>query len=268
MSSNLGAAMHFFPNTRVHDAYSWCYNTTCNTFGSLRSGIYDRIITSFTTIWYKSVLECVDDDSHLLDVGVGTGAALVANADIIKRKRLHIVGVDYDAAYIERCQQLIDMHDLKNHIEAVCCSFYDYPEASCTKVADDGVEPQTNTNTLGNSVDSVTFDNIYFSGSFMIFPDKEAALRKAASLLSSRTMGRMYFTQTFELSRNWLLECIKPKLSYWTTIDFGEVTYVNVFEDVLNGGDVETVKVVQIDDGKAVVGVRESRLVVAKCRDM
>lgn len=210
-------------------------------FGSIRSAIYDNAIVSFTTKWYSAVLDEIPANSRLLDIGVGTGAALVANAEIIRLKNLTIVGVDYDAAYIDRCKDLIEKNQLSRHVTAVCCSFYDYTPA-----------------------DSRLFDHVYFSGSFMILPDAPGALRKAVDLLRDREDGRLFFTQTFELQKNTLLEWVKPKLSYWTTIDFGNVTYVADFDAALNEGGAISVRSTRINDGKVVEGTRESRLVVAR----
>lgn len=209
--------------------------------GNLRSTIYDKAIVSFTSQWYARVLQELPTGSRLLDVGIGTGAALVANADAIRLKNISVVGVDYDAAYIERCQELILEHRLAQNVSAVCCSFYDYtPE------------------------DGRLFDHVYFSGSFMILPDSAAALRRAVDLMRDREDGRLYFTQTFELKKNTMLEWLKPTMTYWTTIDFGNVTYVEDFDAALHQGDSIAVRSVQIEDGKAVEGKRESRLVIAR----
>lgn len=210
-------------------------------FGALRSAIYDKAIVSFTSQWYARVLDELPHNARLLDVGIGTGAALVANADVIRLKNITVVGVDYDAAYIERCRALVAGARLTTHVTAVCCSFYDYEPA-----------------------DARLFDHVYFSGSFMILPDSPAALRRAVELMRDREEGRLYFTQTFELQKNAALEWLKPTMSYWTTIDFGNVTYVEDFDAALLSGDAIAVRSTVINDGKAVEGKRESRLVVAR----
>jgi hypothetical protein len=53
-------------------------------------------------------------------------------------------------------------------------------------------------------------------------------------------------------------------MTYWTTIDFGNVTYVEDFDSALADGDVVAVSATRIADGKTVEDVRESRLVVAR----
>lgn len=210
-------------------------------FGKLRSAVYDTAIVSFTAKWYMEVLSDMPEGARLLDVGIGTGAALVKNAELIRAKNLTIVGVDYDAAYIKRCKELVAEHRLGRQVSVECCSFYDYAPA-----------------------DGRLFDHVYFSGSFMILPDSPGALRHAVELLTDREDGRLYFTQTFELRKNPMLEWLKPTMSYWTTIDFGQVTYVEDFDAALFEGDCISVRSSRIADGKATEGVRESRLVVAR----
>lgn len=209
--------------------------------GKWRAAIYDHAIVSLTSQWYAEVLDELPENSRLLDVGIGTGSALIANSSRLRAKNISVVGVDYDQAYIERCNVLINENKLTDHISAFSCSFYDF-----------------------KPLDPRLFTHVYFSGSFMILPDRPGALRKAVDLLADREDGRIFFTQTFELKKNTLLEWVKPKLSHWTTIDFGNVTYVEDFDSALNQGGVIAVSTKRIEDGKSVEGVRESRLVKAR----
>ena len=66
--------------------------------GAVRAWIYDRAILSLTAGWYAEVLGRVPERARLLDVGIGTGGALVANADLVRSRRLRIHGIDVDAA--------------------------------------------------------------------------------------------------------------------------------------------------------------------------
>jgi ubiquinone/menaquinone biosynthesis C-methylase UbiE len=52
----------------------------------VRSAVYDAAIVGLTADWYRAVLERLPNGCRLLDVGIGTGAALIANADVLREK--------------------------------------------------------------------------------------------------------------------------------------------------------------------------------------
>lgn len=155
-----------------------------------------------TSEWYRKVLEKLPEGSLILDVGIGTGSALIRNKDLILKKKLRVVGVDYDKDYVRKCANLITSENLSEQISVQCISIYDF---------------QT----------SEQFDAIYFSGSLMIMPDPVAALVHVSKML--KRDGKIYCTQTFEEKKNILLEKVKPLLKFLTTIDFGNVTYEKDF---------------------------------------
>jgi ubiquinone/menaquinone biosynthesis C-methylase UbiE len=71
----------------------------------IRSFIYDTLILRLTSGWYAEVLRRVPEGATVLDVGIGTAGALLANDDLVKRKCLRIVGIDIDAGYIARARR-------------------------------------------------------------------------------------------------------------------------------------------------------------------
>lgn len=174
----------------------------------LRASIYDAAIVGMTAEWYRAVLERLPTGCRLLDIGIGTGAALLAHAEILAQKELHVTGVDIDAAYVERCRSEIGRRGFGRRVEVHLQSIYDH-----------GGGP---------------YDAAYFSGSFMLLPDPAAALRHVTTLLEPG--GRLYFTQTFERGRSRLLEFAKPLLKVATTIDFGQVTYEPDFRRAVADG--------------------------------
>ena len=192
-------------------------------FKDIRATIYDLAITKMTKDWYATVLEQIPENARILDVGIGTGASLIANKDIIVRKKLTVVGVDYDADYVDRCKSLIKSNKLQSNISVYHQSFYDF-----------GKE--------GASVKENKFDFIYFSGSLMIMPNPVGALNHAVNLLKNAKSGTIFTTQTFEKTENRLLEIVKPLLKFITTIDFGRVTYENDFIARVKEADLRIVE--------------------------
>ena len=198
----------------------------------LRSALYDAAIVPLTADWYAAVLRRLPASCRLLDVGIGTGTALLAHAPVIERSNLQITGIDIDAAYIDRCREAVAQHGLSRRVEARLESVYDHRGGP--------------------------YDAVYFSGSFMLLPDPPAALRRVASLLAPG--GRIYFTQTFEHRRSRTVELAKPLIRFVTTIDFGRVTYESEFRRALAEAGTRIMEIVVLHAGSR----RSSVLVVAQ----
>ncbi|MCX8050227.1 MAG: class I SAM-dependent methyltransferase [Methylohalobius sp.] len=176
-----------------------------NLISALRGIIYDHTFTKLTVNWYRAVLERLPDYAEVLDVGIGTGSAVAANADLIWRKNLRTLGLDIDADYLERCIKVLAKAGLTQHVQVRLESVYDHQGGP--------------------------YDAVYFSGSFMLLPDPVGALAHVLSQLKPH--GKVFFTQTFQERRSRLVEKIKPMLHKITTIHFGQVTYWESFQDVL-----------------------------------
>ena len=60
----------------------------------MRGWIYDQALLRLTRRYYQAVLGRLPDGTSLLDIGIGTGGALVANSELVKAKDLRVIGVD------------------------------------------------------------------------------------------------------------------------------------------------------------------------------
>jgi len=168
---------------------------------NIKARIYDTALLPLTAQWYQAVLVRLPKGAKLLDVGIGTAGALCKNAELVKGNNLHVLGIDIDEAYVQRATRQVEKHGLSDRVEVRHQSVYD-----CTD------QP---------------FDAVYFSASFMLLPDPEAALKQVMKQLGPN--GKVFFTQTFQERRSPLLEKAKPLLKKITTIDFGAVTYEDDF---------------------------------------
>ncbi|RHY87047.1 hypothetical protein DYB37_011792 [Aphanomyces astaci] len=166
----------------------------------VRGKVYDFVIVKMTTEWYREVLDLLAPKSRVLDVGIGTGMALIHNKALVESKGIIVDGVDYDKDYIIDCKKNVTRHNMDSSVQVVHASVYDYTS-------------------------EFKYDAVYFSGSLMIMPDPVKALSHTASLLSPD--GRIYVTQTIQTKKSWATEVAKPFLKFVTTIDFGSVTYEN-----------------------------------------
>jgi len=180
----------------------------------IRSFIYDLLILRLTSRWYAEVLARVPEGAALLDVGMGTAGALLANADAVKRKRLRIVGIDVDADYVARARRRLGDSSLADVAEVRLESVYDHRGGP--------------------------YDAVYFSGSFMLLAEPEQALRHCCTLL--KPDGRIFFTQTIQKQPARWMEVLKPMLKRITSIDFGRVTYEDDFRAQLRAADLRLVE--------------------------
>ncbi|AKJ94916.1 methyltransferase type 11 [Thioalkalivibrio versutus] len=177
----------------------------------MRSALYDRFVLKLTTPWYAEVFQRLVKDAVVLDVGVGTAGALLANADAIRDKRLHVVGIDIDADYIAHARRRLPGSGVEDRVELRQESVYDHQGGP--------------------------YEAVYFSASFMLLPEPEHALTHCCGLL--KPGGRIYFTQTIQQRRARWQERLKPMLRRVTTIDFGRVTYEADFRAHIRSAGLE-----------------------------
>lgn len=198
----------------------------------MRAWIYDAALLPLTTRWYAEVLDRVPHGTRMLDVGIGTGGALVRNAARLRDKDVHVVGVDVDLQYVERAKAAVAKAGLADRVDVRLESVTDHRGGP--------------------------YGAVYFSASFMLLPDPVAALQHVVSQLGEG--GRVYFTQTFQDRRSPVLERLKPLLGKVTTIEFGRVTYEQDFRDTVAraGCSLEELTTMQTS------GPRSYRLAVAR----
>lgn len=181
--------------------------------------IYDFLIIKMTRLWYKTVLEKCNDNDKILDVGIGTGTALLKNKDIVFKKKLRYYGLDIDEQYVKKCKKIFenDLNINEKHIEPISV----YEENDIKKAF------------INNDNDEL-FDVVYFSGSITLLPDPLKALKIAKKLLKPNNNSMIYITQTYQIKNSPILSKIKPLLKYITTIDFGQLTYKTDIVSILN----------------------------------
>lgn len=200
---------------------------------NIRSSVYDALIVSMTTGWYREVLLECPVGTAMLDVGIGTASSLIANRDIVLSKKMTVVGVDCDAHYVLNAQKSIRASNLQDVVQCETCGIHDY-----------------------NQDYSTEFDVVYFSGSFMIISHPVEALRHCVKMLRCVSpvpnACNIFFTQTLE-RRSFIGEYITPWVKYFlkavTTIDFGEVTYEDEFRKVLESAEVDIVEMRPLKKG-------------------
>lgn len=195
--------------------------------------IYDVVILNMTEVWYRTVFSRLPDGTAVLDVGIGTGGALCRCADLVRSKQLRIIGLDYDAAYVDAARQSIADVGLQDQVRVVCMSVYDEEKlyrlgdvldrmnGASGGDADKKIEAMAQAAAARATRPRKAFAAVYFSGSFSLLPDPPAALRLASKVLADH--GKIYITQTFQRRTLPLLNVIKPWIYFVTSIDFGQL---------------------------------------------
>ena len=205
-----------------------------------KSFVYDAMILSMTEKWYRAVLERLDDGSVLLDVGIGTGGALLRCIDLIESKDLKIVGIDIDAAYVEAGKVRVQQAGLSDRISIEKVNVYEGNE----RIMEQSKKLGATTNSDGAFVDAV-----YFSGSFSLLPDPTKALQLVSTFIKRNDVkdtpaekGKIYITQTYQRKTPFFLPFVKPLVKYATTIDFGQVVREEEVLQIFRDSNLEVVK--------------------------
>ena len=132
----------------------------------------------------------------MIDIGTGTGSPLYSVLDKVNFDR--ILAIDINKGYLE-----IAKKRFKNRPE-VEVKYQDY----LTYLEEGNTEK---------------FDVIFFGFSFMLLPDKVKALEISRRIL--KPGGKIYTFLTLYHKKSMVVDYIKPKLQYLTSIDFGKTMY-------------------------------------------
>lgn len=198
--------------------------------------IYDVVIVHMTSRWYACVLQQLKSGDRVLDVGIGTATALAKNKALMLEKRVAVVGIDYEAAYVQKAEAVLRAADLWRKVPEGTSGYRPgdhYCRVYHASVYDAGLgrlcsvdEPAAGSLSEAPKAEieeAARFDAAYFSGSLTLMPDPAGALRAMVPLIKSAG-GRILITQTFQKSYSPAMAFLKPLLKYVTTIDFGRLT--------------------------------------------
>jgi len=175
----------------------------------MKNWLYQRLINKITNECYRNALDYFSNGSTILDVGIGNGIMIETFHSLIKSKTLKITGIDIDGDYLKHCRKLIKKYQLEDYIEVYHGSVESY-----------------------DPVKKRCFDFVLFGMSFMLLSDQQLVLNRIKDWL--KPGGEIVFVQTMYKERARLVDIIKPKLKYLTTIDFGKATYERDFFALLN----------------------------------
>eukprot|EP00930_Biecheleria_cincta_P073676 TRINITY_DN60959_c0_g1_i1.p1 TRINITY_DN60959_c0_g1~~TRINITY_DN60959_c0_g1_i1.p1 ORF type:complete len:264 (-),score=58.48 TRINITY_DN60959_c0_g1_i1:146-937(-) len=228
--------------------------------------VYDFVIVWMTAKWYQVVFQRLKKGDRVLDVGIGTATALVRNKTDLLDRRLSVVGIDYEAAYVRKAEAVLRSADLwraapkgtegyragEFYCKVFEKSIYDDDLSDLCYDADEAAKKEK-----GPVPEEMRFDAVYFSGSLTVMPDPPGALKAVLPLM--KKTGQVFITQTFQKQHSPLIARVKPLLKYITTIDFGQLTTEEDLERLLKEAtDFEVV------ENKPIPGSVQTRLQTAR----
>ena len=200
-------------------------------YSRTKSYIYDAIILHMTETWYRSVLSKLDNNSIILDVGVGTGGALLKSIDLIQQKELKIVGIDIDEAYVSAGKLSIQQLGMEDRISIDVVDVYGDKSHVMRLAKKLGAQ---------ENEDGQFIDAVYFSGSFSLLPNPVKALQLVSKYIKND--GCIYITQTYQRKTPFFLPYIKPWMKYVTTIDFGNLVREEEVLETFKESDLEVLE--------------------------
>jgi len=135
----------------------------------------------------------------MLDIGCGTGLPLFS---FLKRKAgkmvKRVLAIDINQAYINKATEtLADF----NQVEVKYFDWMKFSEYHKEK-----------------------FDLVFFGFSFMLMPNKSQALKQAKDVVTENGNIMLYLTLYEKHSP--IMEWLKPKIRFITSIDFGDTIYI------------------------------------------
>jgi ubiquinone/menaquinone biosynthesis C-methylase UbiE len=186
----------------------------------IRNWLYALLLSKVTIGGYRQFLERCSQGQKVLDVGVGNGLMLHREHKVVAAKKLKIFGVDLHREYLRQCRELIDKYGLTEQMTVMEADFFKH---------DFGGE---------------RFDRVFFSMSLPLMSDQAAALARARELLAPG--GQIMVCMTFQGERSRFMDFVKPKIKWFSTVDFGRVTYDAAWNETLVKAGVKEVERVEV----------------------
>ncbi|MCA1743893.1 MAG: class I SAM-dependent methyltransferase [Desulfonatronovibrio sp.] len=176
------------------------------------NNLYNLIFSDMSKLCYNNCLQLYPESACILDVGIGNGVMIKKNHELIKNKNLKITGLDINRHYLEHCRKLINEYSLENQVNVIHESILKFtPPENCR------------------------YDYVLFGQSFMLMDQQDEILERTKNWLKPE--GKVVFFQTMFKNKSKLMEFVKPRLKFLTTVDFGKVTYEKDFYKLLDQGN-------------------------------
>jgi len=176
-------------------------------YKSAHNFTYSQLIARYTSELYNKFLLGVEDNSTIVDIGIGNGVALLEqkNINLIFGKRLQIFGYDIDDEYLRECKEKVNECKLNNHVFLY--------KKDVTKE---------------NIVFSQRVDYLFLSNSYSVIPNVLELLEQSIKKFAPQLV---IISTTLEENESTFRKIMKPRLKYFTFgVEFGRMITQEMFE--------------------------------------
>lgn len=182
----------------------------------IRSRVYASFFGSHnpvsTPAGFYEILGGVPVGASILDVGCGDGLYYTDQRviNMIKEKRLQIYSIDVDAGATPIAQDRVVKAGLSGQVKAETMDLL----------------------SLELSPEQPKYDVVLFMESFPVI-DRPLMAKLVAK---ARTLGKqIQLYHNLVVNKNWFLAWFKPRIKYFTLVDFGALTSVQEQEEIIKG---------------------------------
>ena len=179
-----------------------------NLLSYIKFFFYNYFVGHYTQKLYKNFLRKIPEESVVLDIGIGNGFSLIKNSDLIKSKKIKVVGIDIDSPSINLANTFIKENKLEDLIEAHNQNIYNYKTKE-------------------------KYDYIYFSNSYSVIPNVHEMIDHVKDNYLKKD-GEIVISTTIENNFNFVKQTVKPNMKYlFFGIDFGRLTLMKNFVNTI-----------------------------------
>lgn len=186
----------------------------------------NNIFSVSTPKLYNDMLDYVENNSKILEVGIGSGMPIICNSNKILRKNIHIHGIDIDEQYVESCKEGIVKSHLENNVSVEVQNLFYISEK---------------------------YDYIVFSESYPVIPIAimDSMIYHCKQILKPN--GQIIFIHNLiddESQKNHFIAKLKPYIKYipFVWIDFGRATTIKYFEHWLRLNSLKFQSEILVDE--------------------
>lgn len=190
----------------------------------MRSKVYASFFGSHnpvsTPAGFYEILGGVPNGSSILDVGCGDGLYYTDKriVELIQKKSLNILSIDVDAGAVPIAKERIERACLSSLVKAECKDLL----------------------SLELSPEQPKYDIVLFMESFPVI-DRPLMSDLVAKARSLGKQIQLYHNLVD--NKNWFLSWLKPRIKYFTLVDFGALTSVKEQEEIISGWGVKKFRI-------------------------